>query len=113
MHCEPLVEQRAHIGCSLLHLTFEAAQASHEALSLGLRSLSEEDDLGADVGERMIGVDLEWSSTIGLCQCEVDGVKDIIVAYRSKSQSQADFSLYFRAAFASVPELRSHHLIYL
>jgi hypothetical protein len=62
MHCEPLAEQRAQIGCSLLHLTLEAAQASHEARSLGLRSLSDE-DLGAEVGDVtvdvvMVGVDI-------------------------------------------------------
>jgi hypothetical protein len=55
MHCEPLAEQRAQIGCSLLHLTLEAAQASHEARSLGLRSLSDE-DLGAEVGDVTVGV---------------------------------------------------------
>jgi hypothetical protein len=62
MHCEPLAEHRAQIGCSLLHLTLEAAQASHEARSLGLRSLSDE-DLGAEVGDVtvdvvMVGVDI-------------------------------------------------------
>lgn len=77
------MEQRPHIGCSLLHLTLEAAQASHEALSLGFRSLSDEADLGAEVGEDMM--EIEWSSTMGLCHCEVDGIKDIIVADRSTS----------------------------
>ena len=88
MHCEPLVEQRAQIGCSLLHLTLEAAHASHEARSLGLFCLSKEDDFGAEVGEDMIGVDVGPSSTIGLCQCEVDGVKDIVV---NSSKSRCRF----------------------
>jgi hypothetical protein len=52
-HCEPLALQRAQIGCSLLHLTLEAAHASHEARSLGLRSVF---DLGADVGIDRRGV---------------------------------------------------------
>jgi hypothetical protein len=37
------------MGWALLHLTFEAAQASQEARSFGLRSLSDL-DLGAEVG---------------------------------------------------------------
>ena len=40
MHWEPLAEHRWQVGCSLLHLTLEAAQASHEARSFGLRSRS-------------------------------------------------------------------------
>jgi hypothetical protein len=75
MHCEPLAEQRAQIGCSLLHLTLEAAQASQEARSFGLRSLSEE-DLGAEVGDvmdmgDMVGIDVGLSSTIDDCHCAV------------------------------------------
>lgn len=53
MHCEPLALQRAQMGCSLLHLTLEAAQASQEARSLGLRSAA---DLGVVVAVR--GVDV-------------------------------------------------------
>jgi hypothetical protein len=76
MHCEPLAEQRVQVGCSLLHLTLEAAQASHEARSLGLRSLSA-DDLGAEVGDLMlsvdmvVGVDVGVSSWICDCHCAV------------------------------------------
>jgi len=63
MHCEPLAEQRAQMGCCLLHLTLEAAQASHEARSLGLRSccalvVSLVEDLGAEVGEGMGDVEV-------------------------------------------------------
>jgi uncharacterized protein YunC (DUF1805 family) len=74
MHCEPFAEHRPQMGCSLLHLTLEAAQASHEARSFGLRSLSE--DLGAEVGDLMIeadkvGVEVGLPSTIGDCHCAV------------------------------------------
>lgn len=55
-HGEPLAVQRAHKGCSLEHLTFEAAQASHEARSLSLRSLSDLHLLGAAVDEDMMKV---------------------------------------------------------
>jgi hypothetical protein len=77
MHCEPLAKHLAQIGCSLLHLTFEAAQASQEARSLGLRSLSDEDfGAGAEVGDLIegadvIGVEELLSSTIGACHCAV------------------------------------------
>ena len=53
MHCEPLALQRVQMGCSLLHLTLEAAQASQEARSFGLRSAA---DLGVVVAGR--GVDV-------------------------------------------------------
>jgi hypothetical protein len=84
MHCEPFAEHRPQMGCSLLHLTLEAAQASHEARSFGLRSLSEDlgaevDDLGAEVGDLMIevdkvGVEVGLPSTIGDCHCAVCNV---------------------------------------
>ena len=77
MHCEPLEEQRAHNGCSLLHFTFEAAQASHEARSFGFRSVAVVDGLGADVGERTGGVE-EGHSVNGECQSWVEGGKDIV-----------------------------------
>ena len=84
MHCEPLTEHLAHIGRSLLHLTFEAAQASQEARSLGLRSLSEV-DLGAEVGDLMVGVvmagvDVGLSRTIGECHCAGCVIEDIMIA---------------------------------
>ena len=64
MHCEPVAEQRWQIGCSLLHLTLEAAQASHEARSLGRRSLSAlDEDVGAEVGDGMGGVAMVVVST--------------------------------------------------
>lgn len=51
MHGEPLVAQRWQIGCSLLHLTLEAAQASHEARSFGFLSGTAFEGWGAEVGE--------------------------------------------------------------
>ena len=83
MHCEPLAEHRAQMGCSLLHLTFEAAHASHEARSLGLRSLSA--DFGAEVGDLIegadvAGVDLLLSSTIDACHCAVCEENDMLTA---------------------------------
>ena len=59
------------MGWSLLHLTFEAAQASHEARSLGRRSRSAfEEDVGADVGDRMTGVEVGVSNLVGDgCHC--------------------------------------------
>ena len=64
MHCEPLAEQRWQIGWSLLHLTLEAAQASHEARSLGRRSRSAlDEDVGAEVGDAMGGVEMGVVST--------------------------------------------------
>lgn len=64
MHCEPFAEQRWQIGWSLLHLTLEAAQASHEARSLGRRSLSAlDEDVGAEVGDAMGGVEMGVVST--------------------------------------------------
>jgi hypothetical protein len=82
MHCEPLAKHRPQMGCSLLHLTLEAAQASHEARSLGLRSLSDE-DLGAEVGDLVAVVDMEdvqagLLSTNGDCHCVVCDVYDMI-----------------------------------
>jgi hypothetical protein len=66
MHCEPLAEHRWQIGWSLLHLTLEAAQASHEARSLGRRSRSAlEEDVGAEVGNRIGGVDMGLSNLAG------------------------------------------------
>jgi hypothetical protein len=78
MHCEPLAKHRPQMGCSLLHLTLEAAQASHEARSFGLRSLFNE-DLGAEVGDliteiRKDGVEVGLPSTTGDCHCAVCGV---------------------------------------
>jgi hypothetical protein len=57
IHAEPLAEQRAHIGCSLLHLTFEAAQESHEARSFSFLSLIGKGVFGVEVGEDMVEVD--------------------------------------------------------
>jgi hypothetical protein len=75
MHWEPLAEQRAQVGWSLLHLTLEAAQASQEARSFGRRSRSGV-ILGTAVGDgtveepsSLIGEDTHW---------EVFGVKDIV-----------------------------------
>jgi hypothetical protein len=58
----------------LLHLTLDAAQASHEARSFGLRSLSDA-DLGADVGEVrvgvvIVGVDASLSTDMGDAHCD-------------------------------------------
>jgi hypothetical protein len=74
MHCEPLAKQRAQMGCSLLHLTLDAAQASQEARNLGLRSLSDA-DLGADVGDVrvgvvIVGVDAWLSTDMGDAHCD-------------------------------------------
>jgi hypothetical protein len=68
-----LDKQRPQIGCSLLHLTLDAAQASQEARSFGLRSLSDV-DLGADVGDVrvgvvMVGVDAWLSMLMGDAHC--------------------------------------------
>ena len=65
------------MGCSLLHLTFEAAQASHEARSLSLRSVF---DLGADVGSArgVVGVDLGWLRVSGGCHSGVCDLKSIV-----------------------------------
>lgn len=90
MHGEPLTEQRAQMGCSLLHLTLEAAHASHEARSLSLFCLSTEDSFGAEGGRDMRGVDVGPSSTIGLCHCEVDGVKDMRMVISSKSRCRVE-----------------------
>lgn len=46
-----MAAQRAQMGCCLLHLTFDAAQASHEARSLGFRSGTALEDCWADVVE--------------------------------------------------------------
>jgi hypothetical protein len=100
MHCEPLVEHRPQIGCSLLHLTFEAAQASQEARSFGLRSLSDL-DLGAEVGTEVgaeVGALSEVRGIGGLeigCSSCIDGchgaggdeVKDMLVATAMGSRS--------------------------
>jgi hypothetical protein len=61
------------VGWFLLHLTFDAAQASQEARSLGLRSLLDV-GLGAEVGDVSIGVDLlgigvELWRVMGDCHC--------------------------------------------
>jgi hypothetical protein len=81
------VEQRTHIGCVFEHLTLDAAQASHEALSLGLRSCDflggvEVVDMGADVGETMGGVQvpvIPRPIAKGECHSCVEVVQDIIV----------------------------------
>jgi hypothetical protein len=92
MHCEPLAKHRPQMGCSLLHLTLEAAQASHEARSLGLRSLSDE-DLGAEVGDLVVAVDMDgvevglWS-TNGDCHCVVCDVYDMIVVWANSDGKQ-------------------------
>lgn len=72
-HCMPLAEHLVQIGRFLLHLTFEAAQASQEARSLSLRSLLDV-GLGAEVGVASVGVDLlrigvELWRVIGDCHC--------------------------------------------
>jgi hypothetical protein len=86
-HCEPLAEQRTHIGCVFEHLTLEAAHASHEALSFGLRSCDflggvEGDDVGADVGadvgETIGGVVIPRPTVKGECHSELEFVEDII-----------------------------------
>ena len=73
MHCEPLAEQRWQIGWSLLHFTLEAAQASHDARSLGRRSLSAfVEEVGAEVGDRMGGVESGVSKVVAVgCHCGV------------------------------------------
>ena len=53
-----MAAQRAQLGCSLLHLTFDAAQESHEALSFSFLSLPDEIFLVVEVGEDMMGVDV-------------------------------------------------------
>lgn len=69
MHWEPLALQRAQMGCSLLHLTLEAAQASQEALSLGLRSVA---DLGVVVAGRGVDVGgMGWDGVSGGCHSGV------------------------------------------
>jgi len=80
MHCEPFAEHLWQFGWSLLHLTFEAAHASHEARSFGRRSLSTFEDLGAEVGEGTADVEIGASSTVGAgCHCcGVCGMKDIV-----------------------------------
>jgi hypothetical protein len=64
------------MGCSLLHLTFEAAHESHEARSLGLRS---REDLGADVGDRRgeAGA-VGWVMVSGACHSGVCDLKSMI-----------------------------------
>jgi hypothetical protein len=61
MHGERLAEQRAQVGCSLLHLTFEAAQESHEARSFSFFSLPDKNAFCAEVSEDMIAVGLGLS----------------------------------------------------
>lgn len=80
MHCEPFAEQRAQIGCSLLHLTLEAAQASHEARSFGFLSGVEglEDPEGTEVGES-IGGEGEGPRGKACCHSGLGGVKDIVM----------------------------------
>lgn len=69
MHCEPLALHRAQMGCSLLHLTLEAAQASHEARSFGLRSLA---DFGVVVAGRGVEVGgMGWLGVSGGCHSGV------------------------------------------
>ena len=68
MHSEPLAEHRWQIGWSLLHLTFDAAQASHDARSLGRRSRSAFlVDEGAEVGDCMASVEVGASNLVGDC----------------------------------------------
>lgn len=68
MHVEPLVVHRAQVGCSLEHLTLEAAQASQEALNLGLRSFACAAPFGADVDEDMMKVGMIADEYGGWCR---------------------------------------------
>lgn len=56
------------MGCSLLHLTLEAAQESHEARSLGFRSGTALEGWGAEIGE-MVGGVVEGPIANGECHC--------------------------------------------
>jgi hypothetical protein len=79
-HCEPLAVQRAHIGCSLLHFTLDAAHASQLARSFR-RSGTAFDGRGADVGEglfvKLAEVGVEQGGS-GACHSWAKGVKDIV-----------------------------------
>lgn len=79
MHCEPLAKHRPQMGCSLLHLTLDAAHASHEARSLGRRSLS---DFGAEVGDLTVG-DEVGGEEVGACHWLVCDVNEDMVATRT------------------------------
>jgi hypothetical protein len=81
MHGELMAEQRAQVGCSLLHLTFEAAQESHEALSFKLLVFLGADVLGAEVGEDMLSVVVLLSIITGERQRNGRDVIDIIFDY--------------------------------
>jgi len=75
MHCEPLALHRVQIGCSLLHFTLEAAQASQEARSLGLRSLA---DLGDVLVWRGVEVGMGWLGVSGGCHSGVCCLNSIV-----------------------------------
>ena len=66
------------MGCSLLHLTLEAAHISHEARSFSFRSLFADDDLGTEVGEDMVEAVLDPVEPEGECHCKDSGVVDIV-----------------------------------
>jgi hypothetical protein len=75
-HCISLVAHRRQTGCSLLHLTLEAAQASQEARSLGLRSGTALDGLGTEVGESIGGAEVAMGGN-GACHSRTEVGKDI------------------------------------
>jgi hypothetical protein len=81
MHGELMTRQRAQIGCSLLHLTFDAAQESHEARSFKFLSFPGVDSLGAEVGIDILDIVFFFSIETGdLHRNGRDGV-DIIFEY--------------------------------
>lgn len=70
------MRQRAQVGCSLLHLTFDAAHISHDALNFGFRCLCEAVDLGAEVGGDMVEAVVTISVIVAEgCHCEGCGVE--------------------------------------
>lgn len=79
MHGELMMEQRAQVGCSLLHLTFDAAQESQEARSFGLLYFLGIDGLGAEVGDDILSVVFFLSIMIGARQRNGRDGRDIIV----------------------------------
>jgi hypothetical protein len=76
-----MTEHRAQVGCSLLHLTFDAAQESHEALSFRLLIFLGVDVFGADVGEDMLSDVFLLSIMTGERQRNGRDAIDIIVDY--------------------------------
>ena len=88
MHFVWVWRQRAQFGCSLLHLTFDAAQASHEALSFRFPSRRGVNGLGAEVGVDILsGVLLLSSMTGDLQRIGRDGVDIMIQRASSVKES--------------------------